>query len=100
MKLYHNTPTNNLPSICKRGLRPHRCKSEYGAKWGRVVWLTTVGPCPGEGRMLTIEIDRNDPRLELAERLKPGAEWWVYRGTIPPDQLSFTKSLTLVEGWL
>jgi hypothetical protein len=89
VKLYHNTLAKNLPGIRKRGLRPHATLAEDGAKWGKVVWFTTVAPRPGEARALVVEIDASDPRLEFAERLRPGAEWWVYRGTIPPDKIAF-----------
>ena len=89
MKLYHFTPDENLPGIRKRGLRPHATLAEGGAKWGKVVWFTTFAPRPGEARALVVEIDRSDPRLEFAERLRPGAEWWVYRGSIPANRIDF-----------
>ena len=52
-------------------------------------FFTTFGPRPGEARALSVEIDRSDPHLEFAERLERGAEWWVYRGTIPPHKIDF-----------
>lgn len=86
LKLYHFTDSKNLPGVRKRGLRPH-----VGAmsERGKVVWFTTFGPRPGEARALSVEIDRSDPHLEFAERLERGAEWWVYRGTIPPHKIDF-----------
>ena len=91
MKLYHFTAAKNLPGIRKCGLRPH-----VGAmsEWGKVVWFTTFGPRPGEARALVVEIDRSDSRLEFAERLRPGAEWYVFRGAIPPDQIEFPEPPT------
>lgn len=98
MKLYHFTRPANLPSIRERGLLPHVTKAEDGAKWGRVVWFTTFAPRPGEARALAVEIDRSDPRLEFAERLRPGVEWWVYRGVIPPEKIAFRSSTRDTRG--
>jgi hypothetical protein len=89
MKLYHFTDDGNLPGIREHGLRPRVTLAEDGAKWGEVVWFTTFGPRPGEARALCVDIDRSDKRLEFAERLRPGAEWWVYRGIIPPEKIDF-----------
>jgi hypothetical protein len=88
MKFYHRTFAENLPGIRSRGLHPHKTLAEDGAKWGKVVWFSTLAPRPGEARALVVEIDPSDQRLELAERLGLG-DWYVYRGTIPPNKIEF-----------
>lgn len=90
MKLYHFTDATNLPSIRKRGLLPRAPRCECHAGMGKVVWFTTLAPRPGEAFALLVDIERSDPRLEFVERLGPGAEWWVYRDTIPPEKIAVT----------
>jgi hypothetical protein len=87
MKLYHLTDPANLSSIRKHGLRPHVADD---AKVGKVIWLTTRERQPGEkgDGILTVELDRADPLLKCIEDLGL-SQWWIYRGVIAPDSITF-----------
>jgi hypothetical protein len=94
LTLYHFTDPTNLPSIRERGLLPASL-GVVNRPREKAVWLTS---CPDElpadfhqTLMLTVQLDQFDRRLcsDPEEELPPQPGWFIYRGVIPPDKITF-----------
>ena len=81
MKLYHSTPSKNVPSIIERGLVPNKMGIIYLAPTFESVYK-------GKGRTI-LKVETGNNRLSAFDDCK---DWEIFCwGNIPPENIEVIK---------